>query len=199
MRSCMWTTFRVIFWTGLLIAGSWVWIVWGITRFAERDDTRHADAAIVLGAAVRNNRPTSIFRERINHAVDLYHDGTVEKLIFTGGVGRGDTMSEAAVARRYAISQGVDENDILIEEKSTNTIENLTFAYAVAQEEEVETFLIVSTPYHMKRAIWIADDLGMTAYSSPTRTIRWISDRTRRAALIQESISYIVHIFRRWS
>lgn len=195
----MWTTFRVIFWTGLLIAGSWVWIVWGITRFAERDETRNANAAIVLGAAVRNNRPTSIFRERINHAVDLYHGGTVEKLIFTGGVGRGDTMSEAAVARRYAISQGVDERDILIEERSTNTIENLTFAYMVAQEEGLDTFLIVSTPYHMKRAIWIADDLGMTAYSSPTRTIRWISDRTRRAALIQESISYIVHIFRRWS
>lgn len=181
----------------VIAAGGWLVLLGEIVRFAERDETRPADAAIVLGAAVRREYPTPIFRERINHAIDLYHDGVVDTVIFTGGVGWGDTVSEAAVARRYAIDRGVDPNAILIEERSTNTIENLTFAYQVAQGRDLETFLIVSTPYHMKRALWITHDLGMDAYSSPTRSIRWRSDRTRRRALIQESISFVVHFTRR--
>lgn len=183
----------------LLMAGGWLWLVGEIVRYAERDETQPAEAAIVLGAAVRYGRPTPIFRERINHAIDLYHEGTVDNLIFTGGIGRGDISSEAAVARAYAIERGVSPSAILIEEKSTNTIQNLLFARQVATMADIDSFLIVSTPYHMKRAMWITRDLDMTAYSSPTRTIRWRSDRTRRFALFQESISLLVHVTRRWS
>jgi uncharacterized SAM-binding protein YcdF (DUF218 family) len=199
VRSCTWTITKMAFFAGILLLSAWLWILWGISSYAERDETRVSDAAVVLGAAVRNNRPTPIFRERINHAIQLYQNETVEMVIFTGGVGRGDTLSEAAVARQYAIEQGVDPADILIEEKSTNTIENLTFAYEVAETAQIDSFLLVSTPYHMKRAMWIAEDLDMNAYSSPTQSIRWISDATRRRALIQESISYVVHIYRRWT
>lgn len=189
---------RVVVLFAIAAAAGWLLLLGEIVRFAERDETRPADAAIVLGAAVRGGRPTAVFRERINHAIDLYQDGTIRYLIFTGGVGRGDTVSEAMVARQYAIGLGVNPSHILIEEQSTNTIENLRYAREVAESAAVDSFLIVSTPYHMKRAMWITRDLEMTAYSSPTRSIRWRSDRTRRRALIQESISFMVHLTRRW-
>ncbi|MEM7799071.1 MAG: YdcF family protein [Chloroflexota bacterium] len=180
---------------GSLIVG-WGIITWQVVSFAERDETREADAAVVLGAGVVRGRPSSVLRARIDHAINLFEDGYVDYLIFTGGVGRNDTLSEAEVSRQYAISRGIPEDKILIEESSTNTIENLSNAYRVGGSAGIDDYLIVSTPYHMRRAIWITRDIGMEAYSSPTRSIRWRSDTTRRAAIVQETISMWVHIFR---
>lgn len=179
-----------------LFALTWGIITWRIVAYAERDDTRPADAAIVLGAGVVRGRPSPVLRARIDHAINLYEDGLVDTLIFTGGVGRNDTQSEAAVSRQYAITRGVPAEDILIEEESTNTIENIMNASAVGDAAGVESYLVVSTPYHMLRAIWITRDIGIEAYSSPTRSIRWRSDATRRAAIVQESISMWVHFYR---
>lgn len=167
---------------------------WDIVRFGRRDETRRADAAIVLGAAVFRERPSSVFRERINHAIQLYQDGYVDTIIFTGGLGTRDTQTEAEVGRLYAIEHGIPEADILIETSSTNTVENLTNAQKVAMEQNLDSFLIVSTPSHMRRALAIATDLDMEAYSSPTRTIRWISRLTYSRALIREVIAYLIYL-----
>jgi len=61
----------------------------------------HCDAAIVLGAAVWGNDVSPVFRERINHAIDLYRRGKVRKIIFTGGQGNRNELTEAAEARQY--------------------------------------------------------------------------------------------------
>lgn len=162
--------------------------------FSLKDETRLADAAIVLGAAVVRDLPSPVFRERLNHAIQLYQSGTVQKLIFTGGVGNRDELAEGEVARNYAISLGVDPADILLETKSTSTYENLRNAQTVALENGLETFLIVSTPNHMRRALAIAADLNMVAYSSPTRTIRWISSFTRTYSYVREVVAYSVYL-----
>ncbi|WP_420627177.1 YdcF family protein [Candidatus Leptofilum sp.] len=162
--------------------------------FSLRDETRSADAAIVLGAAVWGERPSPIFRERINHAVQLYQNGTVEKLIFTGGVGNRDELAEAEVGRNVAIAQGVNPDDILVETTSTSTFENLQSGQLVAQQNGLETFLIVSTPNHMRRALAVANDLQMAAYSSPTRSIRWISPATRTFSYVREVVAFSVYL-----
>lgn len=188
-------SWRLLF--GLLFLGicsGWSYLAHSINDYAQHDDTRPADAAVVLGAGVWRGRPSPVFRERINHAIKLYNEGYVDTLIFTGGLGRGDELTEGAAARNYAIEQGIPAEAILIEETSTSTVENLRNAQEVAQANNLNTFLIVSTPYHMKRAINIADDLGMEAYSSPTRTIRWIHSVTKTRALVQETISYVRYL-----
>lgn len=164
-----------------------------VYRFSLRDETRPADAAIVLGAAVYGERPSPIFRERINHAIRLYQDGYVQTIIFTGGVGQRDELAEAEVGRNYALARGVPPEVILIETTSTNTQENLVNAQAVAAENRLDSFLIVSTPYHMRRALNIADDLSMEAYSSPTRTIRWISPFTQTLSFTREVVAYTAY------
>jgi len=163
--------------------------------FSLKDETRPADAAIVLGAAVVRDRPSPVFRERLNHAIQLYQMGLVEKLIFTGGVGNRDELAEAEVGRNYAVEHGVDPADVLLEETSTSTYENLRNAQAVAQQNGLETFLIVSTPNHMRRALAVAGDLHMEAYSSPTRSIRWISHATRTYSYLREVVAYSVYLF----
>lgn len=172
-------------------------LMWRIVNFAEQDHTQQADAAIVLGAGVFRGRPSPVLRARIDHAVLLYEQGIVDQIIFTGGIGRNDTLSEAEVSANYAISRGVDPSHVLLEDKSTSTIENLRFAKEIGEAAGLSDYLIVSTPYHMLRATWIARDIDLTAASSPTRTIRWRSDRTRQAALIQETVSTFVYTLRR--
>ena len=161
-----------------------------IVSFSKKDETRMADAAIVLGASVYGNSPSPVFSERINHAVELYNDGYVDAIIMTGGVGKGNIRSEADIAREYAEQKGVPAESILIEEDSSITKENLENAKKVMDEHGMDTALIVSDPLHMKRAVLYARDLGMTAYSSPTPTTRYRSWRTKLPFLMREEIFY---------
>lgn len=168
-----------------------------IVSYSEKDETRAADAAIVLGASVYDNSPSPVFRERINHAIDLYNDGYVKAIIMTGGVGEGNIRSEADIAREYAEQQGVPAEAIFKEENSAITAENLENAGKVMDEQDFSTALIVSDPLHMKRAMLYAHDLGMTAFSSPTPTSLYRSWKTKLPFLMREEFFYIGYILTR--
>src|SRR5450755_2219308 len=88
-----------------------------------RDETRPAGAVVVLGAAQYNGRPSPIFESRLQHAVGLFQTGNYRFLMVTGGKQPGDRTTEAAVARQYALDQGVPANRILIEDHGRNTRE----------------------------------------------------------------------------
>lgn len=161
-----------------------------IEQFAAVDEAQPADAAIVLGAAVYRGYPSPVFRERINHAIYLYHSGTVNYLIFTGGVGYGDNIAEAEAAQTYAQAAGVPAEHIFIETESTLTYDNLIQARQIVTQNQLETVLIVSDPLHMRRAITMARDVGLTAYSSPTPTSRYRTPRTQEPFLERETRYY---------
>ena len=186
---------QLLFWSGGLVVGITAVFAIDLYLYSLRDDAQPADAAIVLGAAVFGNRPSPVLRERINHAIRLYENGTIKTIIFTGGIGRRDTMSEAAVSARYAQANGVPAEAILLEETSRNTRENLRNAQQIGQTHGLSSFLIVSTPFHMRRAMWLAHGLELDAYSSPTRSTRWISRYTKSRAFVREVIAYIGYSF----
>lgn len=171
-----------------------------IWKYAETDETREADCAVILGCAVENGEPTPVFRERINHGIHLFHENKVKYLIFTGGVGDGDEISEAQAAKKYAVYMGVPEDCIFIEEKSRITEENLEYAREIMEEKDLETALLVSDPLHMKRAMLMAEDYGITAYSSPTTTSMYEGSKTKYSFLAREAVLYVyysaIRIFR---
>ena len=156
-----------------------------------------ADAAIVLGAAVWGDDVSPVFKERINHALDLRRSGKVRKIIFTGGQGNRNEATEAAAARQYAIEQGISAADILVEEKSHTTYENLVFARDVALARGLKQVLIVSDPLHLKRAVSMAIDLGLDAYPSATPTTRYQSTAKQLGLLAHETYYYIGYLIRR--
>lgn len=169
-----------------------------ILQYACRDETRSADAAIVLGAAVDGETPCPVFRERIRHGLDLFRSGKVRRLIFTGGRGRGEAIAEAEAARRMAVSEGIPPSAIAIETSSTTTWGNLFYAKAMAgQPPAAITALIVSDPFHMRRAMTMARDLGYNAFSSPTPTTRYRSVKSRVAFLKHEAMYFTTYLFRR--
>ncbi len=161
-----------------------------ITLYATQSSSIPADAAIVLGAGVINDQPSPVLRERINHAVNLYRAGVVDTLIFTGGIGQGDRMTESEVARQYALEQGIPAERILIEITSTITYENLIEARKIVVAQGFDRVLIVSDPLHMRRAMTMAHDLGLNAAPSPTPTSAYVSWQRKAKFLAREVFFY---------
>ena len=171
-----------------------------IVSYGKIDEKAPCDVAIVLGAGTANGEVSPVYRERINHGLWLYENGYVDYLIFTGGIGKGNTLSDAYVAKQYAISQGVPEEVILIEEKSTITEENLEQSKIIMDNNSLQTAIIVSDPLHMKRAMLMAKDYGIEANSSPTPSTMYKSLKTKLPFLVREEFFYIgysiVRLFR---
>ena len=171
-----------------------------IWNYGEKDEKVPSDVAIVLGAAVWDGEVSPVYRERINHAITLYEDGFVDYIILTGGFGEGSYKSDSQVAKEYALSQGIPEESILIEEKSTITEENLEFSKEIMVENNLETAIIVSDPLHMKWSMLMAEDYNINAVSSPTTTSMYKSLKTKIPFLLREEFFYvgycIVRIFR---
>jgi len=172
------------------------WIAWTAIRIwtfnPEAPD--HADAAIVLGASTWDSKPSPVYQERINHGIALYESGRVAKLIFSGGTGKGEKISLAEAAGEYALQKGIPEQDIILEPYSRITKENLALAGEVARAEGLETFLIVSDPLHLKRALRMAQDQGIRAWGSPTPTTKYRGMRKQLWFLRRETYFYIQYL-----
>ena len=182
---------KVVIATLILVIG---FIAMSIYRYGNTSTDVTADAAIVLGAAVWGEQVSPVFRERINHALDLYRQGRVRKIIFTGGQGNRDEATEAVAAREYAIKSGIPEQDILLEESSHTTYENVFYAKQLADANGLKRVLIVSDPLHMKRAVAMARNIGLDAYPSPTPTTRYQGWRSQIGALAHETYYYIGYL-----
>jgi uncharacterized SAM-binding protein YcdF (DUF218 family) len=167
-----------------------------ILLFSSMSDNSPSDAAIVLGAAVWGNQPSPVFEERINHAIHLYQEGVVDNIIFTGGLAANDQLAEAEAARAYAIERGVSPEHVFIETKSYNTCLNLLEAKRIVEEKDWEQVLIVSDPLHMKRAMWLAESIGIKALSSPTPTSRYQSIASKTGFLLREIYFYGTYLLK---
>ena len=173
----------IILYVGFIAVSIW--------RYGDVDERTQADAAIVLGAAAWHNNPSPVFAERIRHGIWLYENGYVDYLIFTGGYGTGAEYSEAYVARNYALLAGIPIESTLIEEYSRTTEGNFSYAAYLVEEHDIDTVIIVSDPLHMMRAMRMARDAGLNAYSSPTPTSMYQSLETRLPFLRREVMYYI--------
>lgn len=170
------------------------YIVGSIFYFSTVDQKKTADTAIILGAAAWYKRPSPVFEERIRHGLWLYQNGYVKKLIMTGGKSLRAPYSEAYVARRFALKKHIPADVLLIEEDSHNTRENLKNAKQLMQAHGLRSAIIVSDPFHMKRAMSIANDLDIEAYSSPTPTTRYESTSQSLKFLFQETWHMIAYL-----
>lgn len=145
-------------------------LILSVALFTGRDEARPADAIAVLGAAQYDGRPSPVLQARLDHALDLYRRGTAARLIMTGGVGPGDTVSEADVARRYAERKGVPPSAILVERAGLSSHQSMAAVAALMRRHDLESVVLVSDPFHMLRLRLLAARNGIRAYSSPTRS-----------------------------
>lgn len=196
-RSYLRTTVLIV--TGVLVA--WAISMVLVARAGRRDEAQKVDAIVVLGAAQYVGRPSPVLRARVDHAVSLWKRGLAPTLILTGGTGVGDTTSEAAVARKYAMSRGVPDRAIVIEVKGRTTSESIRAVARIMGDREQTSVILVSDPFHMLRLSILARRHGLEPYTSPTRTSPITSNREENwKYMISESVKVpLAYIFERRS
>lgn len=149
-----------------------------------------SDVAIVLGAGTEDGVVSPVFRERINHSVYLYEHNYVSKIILTGGYGKNQKISDSRAAKKYAISKGVADDDVLIEEYSHYTYQNLKAAKHIMDSLDFSSALVVSDPLHMKRAMDQAIRINLNCKPSPTKTSMYKSIWPKIKSLGYETFFY---------
>src|SRR5690606_24228852 len=105
-----------------------------------------------------------------DHGIELYRAGLARNIILTGGVGVGDTVSEAEVGRRYAIREGVDSAAILLERGGLSSGASMRAVGELMRANQLSSALLVSDPFHMLRLRLLAKAVGISAHASPTRS-----------------------------
>ena len=161
---------------GLLVAISSVYgsinlaQVWWVGR---SDQATAVDAIVVLGVAQYDGRPSPQLQARLDHALTLLLEGASPLVITTGGNQPGDRFTEAETSANYLIKGlGIDYQavEILQENSGSTTRESLIGVRDIMKSRGLHSILIVTDPYHSLRSRLIAQDLGLVAYVSPTRT-----------------------------
>lgn len=131
---------------------------------AEDAAAQQADCIVVLGASVLpDGTPSNILRDRLDNAIALYFAGAAPKILMSGDNGTA-SYNEVQAMKTYAIEQGVPSEDIFCDHAGFSTYESMYRAKHVFGAERI----VVSTQtYHLYRALYAAQGLGMEAVGVP--------------------------------
>ncbi len=182
--------FKLLMWLAVALL---IWVSYtgiAIWSYGNQDHAAFSDSIIVLGAAIEGDKPSPVFEERINHAVNLFQKKKASKIIFTGGLGQGEKFTESEVGAAFAVGLGVPSSAILKDMNSRTTRQNLLEAQSLMTMQNLKSAIIVSDPLHLKRAEMMARDLGISAVTSPTPTSRYRSLKTKLEFLFREIYFY---------
>ena len=154
----------------LLAAGVYTVPLAAVLVTSQQDQRRPVDAIVVLGAAQYNGRPSPVLRARLDHAIVLYREGYAPLIVVTGGVGRGDTTSEALVGLRYLVAREVPGEAVVAQPVGRSTRTSMTAVGDWLRERGLRRVLLVSDPFHMFRLRLEARRTDLEAYTSPTES-----------------------------
>lgn len=142
------------------------------------------DYIIIHGAGLRGEEPTPLLKGRIDKAVELWKaQGARAILVPSGGQGSDEVISEAEAMSRYLTASGIPQDSILLEDRSTTTMENLLFAKHLLDAQGLGTYrcAFVTSDYHVFRTALYASKVGLkgdgigsktAGYYFPTAFIR---------------------------
>ena len=190
---------KVVLGAAALLGALWMLSAVQVWRVASRDEAAPADAIVVLGAAQYRGRPSPVLRARLDHAIGLYARGLAPRLVLTGGIAEGDTASEAAVSRSYALQAGVPDSAILLENEGRTTYQSLERVARLLRARRLHSVVLVSDPFHLARAGQIGRRQGLEVRTSPTQSSGTWSRLVRQPAyFLSESLKVPVALLVQW-
>lgn len=141
------------------------------------------DAIIVLGAQVKpDGTPSLQLQWRIDAAARAWKDRNC-LVVVCGAQGSNEPAPEALVMRDELMKQGVPEEMILTDADSFNTLQNISNAVKLLEGREIDHVLIVTSDYHLARAMAIAEDAGLSASGLGSPTLQglrpWVKNQGR--------------------
>ena len=132
-------------------------------RIVESDgiSDKEFDCIMVLGCQVKEGgEPSNMLRDRLQRGVEVYQYGASEKLLMSGDHGRTD-YNEVETMKQYAIDEGIDSENVFMDHAGFSTYESISRAKEVFG---VKRMVIITQEYHLYRALYIAEKLGIEAY-----------------------------------
>jgi len=132
------------------------------------------DCIIVLGAGIWGDKPSPMLEDRLLEAVSLYNKVS-PKIIMSGDHGR-EEYDEVNIMKAFAIEQGVPSEDIFMDHAGFSTYESL---YRAKEVFEAKKVVIVTQKYHLYRALYIANQLGIEAYGVGSDPRRYVGEAYR--------------------
>ncbi|MCR4840505.1 MAG: YdcF family protein [Lachnospiraceae bacterium] len=148
----------------LIAAVSVLLLIFVITQFMvlsgfSAAGQKNLDYIIVLGAQVKDDGPSVVLRYRLDAAVEYCKENPNTIVIVSGGQGGNESSTEASVMRDYLVRKGVNINKILVEDKSSNTDQNIDYS-AEFLDKSANTVGIVTNNFHVTRAVLLAKGAG---------------------------------------
>lgn len=141
---------------------------------------------VVLGAGLIGKKVTPLLASRIDRGIKIYRKNPGSKLIMSGGQGPDEEIPESRAMANYAKEHGVPKFDIIIEDQSKTTNQNLKFSHQLMKPDS--TFCIVTNSYHVYRALVLAKRQGLQCIGYGAKT-KWYFTLN---AFIREFIAYLV-------
>ena len=127
----------------------------------EAAELEDVDCILVLGCLVRSEgNPSDMLADRLRRGVELYKAGAAPKLLMTGDHGR-TNYDEVNTMKQYAMDEGIPSQDIFMDHAGFSTYESMYRARDIFQAKKI---LIVTQEYHLYRALYVAQALGLEAY-----------------------------------
>jgi uncharacterized SAM-binding protein YcdF (DUF218 family) len=167
----------------------------GVTWSAAKNTlTRNADVIVVLGAAQLNGRPGDVLEARLIEAKRVYEAQLAPKIITVGANAPGDRTTEAASGKAWLASHGVPAKKIISLQVGRDTWVSTQSYVKKMNELGARNVIIVTDPYHCRRAMTMANDLGVVASCSPVKTGPNTIEKSGKRYLLRESAAYLAYV-----
>jgi uncharacterized SAM-binding protein YcdF (DUF218 family) len=167
----------------------------GVTWSAAKNTTtRNADVIVVLGAAQLNGRPGEVLEARLIEAKRVYDAGIAPLIITVGANAPGDRTTEAASGKVWLASHGISSKKIISLQVGRDTWVSTESYVKKMNEKNIKNVIIVTDPYHCRRAMTMANDLGVVATCSPVKTGPNTVEKSGKRYLIREASAYLAYV-----
>jgi uncharacterized SAM-binding protein YcdF (DUF218 family) len=156
----------------------------------------HADYIIILGARVKGEIPSLALQYRIDAAANYMKKNKETIAIASGGQGPGEDITEAEAIKEGLLVHGIPSNRIILEDKSTDTVENIRFSKKLIPDY-LENGLLVTNDFHLYRAKSIAKDQGLNLQGIPAETPTVAIPKSYLREYLAITKYYLVTIFKK--
>jgi uncharacterized SAM-binding protein YcdF (DUF218 family) len=129
------------------------------------NDPEQADYVIILGSGIKGTELSLTLKQRLDASLDYIRNRPQTPIIVSGGQGPGESIPEALAMKNYLVEQGITPAQVIMEDKSTSTQENMAFSKKIIDEAGLEhpEIMIVTSDYHMFRSKYLAAKNGYAA------------------------------------
>lgn len=161
---------------GIIAAALSFCIALGATLISSTTNAVNQKTVIVLGCAVVGDQPSLMLLQRIESTYAYLEEYPDSVAILSGGQGNNEDISEAQCMFNVLTEKGIDKSRLFLEDKSTDTFENITFSKQIIDDNDLSTDVAISSSgFHLKRATMIARKQGLSAKRISAKTSTFLT------------------------